>query len=308
MKKAKKREKPLIIGHLGHFYDAINNDTKIEQTRKCSRFWHSEPKDFVGEVIFHLQDYAIGIEEDIDIRVEDWIELHKEESPELEGVALYELIIDSLSQVFIPLIIEPKDLLIALYAHKDKFLILESSEVFSIIMEILGILHLYVDKSLEMLDLWEHELKYSNWSPQEVDEFFGKRTKELYFKEPTLEDYKAACSTVERFSDYVNQNNIGHRLLDLVKRLEAWHYLTVGSFERLAQGRQLSLSEADNNIIEALGRDTVKGEDLAVKAGYPYNSNFKTTCATLRKRKILGNKSPGYFLEPKYHYLLDKSD
>lgn len=68
------------------------------------------------------------------------------------------------------------------------------------------------------------------------------------------------------------------------------------------------LNDAEQYIIEALGTKTLIGEELAREAGYPYNSNFKSTLARLRKRAILGNKAPCYFLEPKYHFLLNKSD
>lgn len=68
------------------------------------------------------------------------------------------------------------------------------------------------------------------------------------------------------------------------------------------------LNEAEQNIIEALHTETLTGEKLAKKAGYPYNSNFKSTLSSLRKRYILGNKAPGYFVQPQYHTLLKKSD
>lgn len=68
------------------------------------------------------------------------------------------------------------------------------------------------------------------------------------------------------------------------------------------------LNEAEQNIIEALHTETLTGEKLAKKAGYPYNSNFKSTLSSLRKRYILGNNAPGYFVQPKYHTLLKKSD
>ena len=68
------------------------------------------------------------------------------------------------------------------------------------------------------------------------------------------------------------------------------------------------LNDTERYIVEALGTKTLIGEELAKKAGYPYNSNFKSTLSSLRKRDILGNKSPGYFIEPKYHFLISKSD
>jgi len=78
-----------------------------------------------------------------------------------------------------------------------------------------------------------------------------------------------------------------------------------------AEGKRVAppeLNDTEQYTIEALSEDTLTGERLAKKAGYPYNSNFKSTLSGLRKRGILGNKSPGYFLESQYHFLLDKSD
>jgi hypothetical protein len=70
----------------------------------------------------------------------------------------------------------------------------------------------------------------------------------------------------------------------------------------------LTLNDAEHNIIEALGNETLIGERLAKEAGYPYNFKFKSSLSGLRKRGILGNKAPGYFLEPKCKFLLKKSD
>jgi hypothetical protein len=55
------------------------------------------------------------------------------------------------------------------------------------------------------------------------------------------------------------------------------------------------LNDTDKNILEALGKDTMKGELLAGKAGYPYNSNFKSTLSSLKKRHLLDNHGRGYF-------------
>lgn len=53
-------------------------------------------------------------------------------------------------------------------------------------------------------------------------------------------------------------------------------------------------TEAEQTILEALGDKTLTGEKLAVKAGYPCNSNFKNTLSSLVKRGILVNDRPGY--------------
>ena len=66
------------------------------------------------------------------------------------------------------------------------------------------------------------------------------------------------------------------------------------------------LNDIEQDIIEALGDETLTGEGLAKEAGHPYNFKFRKSLSGLRKRDILGNKKPGYFLEAEYEYLLRK--
>lgn len=54
------------------------------------------------------------------------------------------------------------------------------------------------------------------------------------------------------------------------------------------------LTEAERHILEALGGGKLTGEELAPKAGYPFNSNFKNTLSSLVKRGLLVNDRPGY--------------
>ena len=54
------------------------------------------------------------------------------------------------------------------------------------------------------------------------------------------------------------------------------------------------LTEAEQSILQALGDKRLTGEQLAPLAGYPCNSNFKNTLASLVKRGILVNDRPGY--------------
>ena len=68
------------------------------------------------------------------------------------------------------------------------------------------------------------------------------------------------------------------------------------------------LDEIEQDIIEALGDETLTGEKLARETGRPYNFKFRSSLSGLRKRGILGNKKPGYFLEPEYEFLLKKSN
>jgi len=67
----------------------------------------------------------------------------------------------------------------------------------------------------------------------------------------------------------------------------------------------IELTFAEKNIIEALSDDTLIIEDLAVKAGYELSGHFRRQVASLRKRGILGNNRPGYFVMPEYRQALE---
>jgi hypothetical protein len=67
---------------------------------------------------------------------------------------------------------------------------------------------------------------------------------------------------------------------------------------------ELGFSDTEQNILEALGSHSFTGSELARRAGYPFNSNFKHTLSSLRKRGVLGNASPGYFITDDYQHLL----
>jgi hypothetical protein len=76
--------------------------------------------------------------------------------------------------------------------------------------------------------------------------------------------------------------------------------------EQEAEDTEQILDDIEQDIIAALRDKTLTGAKLAKKARHPYNFKFKSSLSGLRKRGILGNKSPGYFLEPEYEFLLNK--
>jgi hypothetical protein len=59
---------------------------------------------------------------------------------------------------------------------------------------------------------------------------------------------------------------------------------------------RIDLNETERNIVEAIGDSVLRGDKIAKLAGYPFNSNFKTTLSSLKKRGILDNKGRGYFV------------
>jgi len=68
----------------------------------------------------------------------------------------------------------------------------------------------------------------------------------------------------------------------------------------------IELNETEKIIIEALGDTNPTVEELAVKSGYEVSGYFRCILSSLCKRGILGNKRPGYYLKPEYHYLLQE--
>lgn len=66
----------------------------------------------------------------------------------------------------------------------------------------------------------------------------------------------------------------------------------------------IKLSTAQKNIIEALGQDTLKTDELAANAVYEISGNFREAVTSLRKQGILGNNRPGYYVMPDYKWLL----
>jgi hypothetical protein len=63
----------------------------------------------------------------------------------------------------------------------------------------------------------------------------------------------------------------------------------------------IRLNDTENAIVQALGEcGDLKGSDLAAKAGYTYDSHFKSVCSSLRKRRIIENTpGRGYHLPQK---------
>jgi hypothetical protein len=57
------------------------------------------------------------------------------------------------------------------------------------------------------------------------------------------------------------------------------------------------LNEAEGAIVEVLKRHGIlTGPQLAALAGYPYDGYLRSILASLRRRGVIGNKSPGYHL------------
>jgi hypothetical protein len=64
----------------------------------------------------------------------------------------------------------------------------------------------------------------------------------------------------------------------------------------------IELRGIERNIIEALATDTLTLEQLA-QADSEVNGHFKKAVSSLSKRGVLGNKRPGYFVQPWYQHI-----
>jgi len=68
----------------------------------------------------------------------------------------------------------------------------------------------------------------------------------------------------------------------------------------------IELSTIERNIFEVLGTDTLTFEQLAAKADYEVSGHLRRTVSSLSKRGIVGNKRPGYFVQPDYQRIINE--
>jgi hypothetical protein len=67
------------------------------------------------------------------------------------------------------------------------------------------------------------------------------------------------------------------------------------------QAVPVKLNDLERDIVEALGKDTLTGETIAERINRDYDSNLKAALASMRRRGILGNRSPGYYVIHESH-------
>ena len=129
------------------------------------------------------------------------------------------------------------------------------------------------------------------------------KLQELLRKASQVDSLKQEDTEGARLED----SNLQILAQDFVKMLEPMVKKAVHETPMQNDAEQ-DLNDIEQDIITALRDRTLTGEKLARQAGRPYDFKFKSSLSALRKRGILGNKSPGYFLESEYEFLLNKSD
>jgi len=62
------------------------------------------------------------------------------------------------------------------------------------------------------------------------------------------------------------------------------------------------LNEMEENILEAIGDETLTGQQIAERAGYPFDGDLRVCLAAMRRRGLLAGKKgqPGYSVVPTY--------
>lgn len=66
----------------------------------------------------------------------------------------------------------------------------------------------------------------------------------------------------------------------------------------------IKLNQTEWNVIEVLGDETLRLKELAPRSGYEVSGHLRRTVSSLTKRGILGNKEPGYFVQPEYQSMV----
>ena len=84
-------------------------------------------------------------------------------------------------------------------------------------------------------------------------------------------------------------------LQEIVKHLSAIE-TRLAVIEALLGSRssEASLTEREQDILEAVAEARLTGEELAKASGYEYDGHFKNLLSSLVKRNILVNDHPGY--------------
>ena len=101
----------------------------------------------------------------------------------------------------------------------------------------------------------------------------------------------SAEAVVEAFADTTFEI-----YLSLVPRIQPAQDNAAPGQNGTAAGQPV-LSEMEAAIVEVLSRhEVLSGPQIAPLAGYPYETGLKSCLASLRRRGIIGNNCPGYYL------------
>jgi hypothetical protein len=98
----------------------------------------------------------------------------------------------------------------------------------------------------------------------------------------------------------------GNELIPPTEAIQEVLHLTVDPFlasrvviDQLERGGIVRPTDRQRTILDALEDGKMTGEQLASRAGYPYNSSFKSELSNMVKLGMLTQEHPGYQRHPK---------
>lgn len=135
---------------------------------------------------------------------------------------------------------------------------------------------------------------FTGWTPERLIARYKevlKRRRILLEEQERRREY-----LIRTFSPYILATRFGivmaqaselHRLEQHLARIEE-------KLPSTPEPNEVKFTDKEEHILEALGAECLTGEEIARRAGWTYNSNFKITLSNLCKRGILENSRPGY--------------
>ncbi len=154
-------------------------------------------------------------------------------------------------------------------------LILES-DVLPILVAACGALESGLKKAVEL------RVQIDAMTPEELDEIYIEYPVELLW-ESWGEAVEDDCEHLD-LALLVLENSLLKRQIASPETFEAWGGMP-----------EHELTDTEQNILTALGGDTLSGPDLLKRAGYDYSSHYRQILSNLRKRRILGRSAQGYY-------------
>jgi len=134
----------------------------------------------------------------------------------------------------------------------------KGTEIFSVILEALGILYRLNEIGTSVIKTFFRHTHYRSWSKQNVIEAYGEEELKYYNPDmkPTEEDYEYIYMEYWEFVKYVNESNSSKRLDDLAARLLAYKKYFVDPIDPQAIKPQItiSLNEKQKKVLSYLSK------------------------------------------------------
>jgi len=194
------------------------------------------------------------------------------------------------------------------YNRENIFKYFRGTEVFPIILEWMGVINSVFEAEDAMQKEYYRLQGFSGWDKESVAKYFCEQASNYYNPDKILteEDYEKIFGIYCEYLDFVQASDIKKRLIDISARLTAYKKYFLDPFNpkeseaQLAKWQVLNKStrnkptDTEQNILESLGNDTLRGQELLKKAGYDFSSHYRGILSNLVKRGVLEKTGSGY--------------